>query len=662
MKQSEKTSSNTPLLDNIESPSDLRKLNKKDLASLCEELRYDLINTVSQVGGHFASSLGVVELTVALHYMFDTPEDRVVWDVGHQAYIHKILTGRRKDLPRVRQYNGISGFPKRDESQYDTFGVAHAGTSISAAVGMLEASSHECSTNKNRQAIAVIGDGAMTAGMAFEALNHSGHLHKRLIVILNDNEMSIAPNVGALSRIFSRAVTNTFSTSARKHVKNLRDKGFIPETFYKALDRAEEAALGFFSAPAMLFNSFGYRYIGPIDGHNISQVISALERAKNQDGPVLIHALTTKGKGYEPAEIDPVKYHGVGPFEVNDGKFIKPVSNSKKVPTYTEVYGNTLVELAKSDNKIVGITAAMPDGTGLSTLQEEMPERYYDVGICEQHGVTFAAGLACEGMKPFCTIYSTFLQRAFDQVIHDVCIQSLPVIFAMDRAGLVGADGATHHGVFDISYLRSLPNMTIMAPKDEKELRDMMYTASKHKAGPIAFRYPRGSAIGVDINEKPKEIEIGKAELLKLANPDSEFKVLLLGLGQTVYPCLEASKTLLVDHHIESSIVNARFVKPLDTSLLAELINSHQLIVSVEDHAIQGGFGSAILEFISDYGLSEPAPMIRLGIEDRFINHGTQKELYRECKYDTESIVNAVLKKSPIHSNSELTNSVAVNA
>lgn len=631
--------SSTPLLDTVRSPADLRKLSRADLKQLCGELRAELISAVSQVGGHFASSLGVVELTVAVHACFDTPDDRLVWDVGHQAYIHKIITGRRADLPRVRQRGGISGFPRRGESEYDTFGVAHAGTSISAALGMIEASHHQYPGSVDRRVVAVIGDGAMTAGMAFEALNHSGQLHRKLVVILNDNEMSIAPNVGALSWAFSRAVTNRFSTSARRHFKSLVERGLIPRAFYRALDRAEEAAQGFFSTPAMLFESFGYRYIGPIDGHNLDQVIEALENAKAQDGPVLIHALTVKGKGYEPAEVDPVKWHGVSPFDPDEGEF-KKSSGGAAPPSYTSVFGRTMVELCKVDPRIVAITAAMPDGTGLTLLQREMPDRFFDVGIAEQHAVTFAAGLSCEGMRPFVAIYSTFLQRAYDQVIHDVCIQSLPVVFAMDRGGLVGADGPTHHGVFDIAYLRTLPNIVIMAPKDEAELRDMMFTAANHETGPIAFRYPRGNGIGADLTRPPRLVEIGRAELLRRAQPGPEKKVLLIGYGATVATCSAAADRLAA-MGVSCSVLNARFVKPLDDETLCNLIPQHDLTVTVEDHALMGGFGSAVAELIADRSMS--GSLMRLGIEDIFVEHGTQEELYCECGYDVESVVSRAL-------------------
>jgi 1-deoxy-D-xylulose-5-phosphate synthase len=634
----------TPLLDSLSELAMIRDFSREQLEQLCKELREDLIERVNQVGGHFASSLGVTEITVALHHLFNTPHDRIVWDVGHQAYIHKILTGRREQILKVRTLGGISGFPKRDESPFDAFGVAHAGTSISAASGMLEASHHSYPESEERRAIAVIGDGALTSGMAFEALNHSGDLHRRLIVILNDNEMSIAPNVGAMSRAFSKTLTSRVSTSARKQFKTLVERGMIPKAFYRFLDKAEEAAQGFFSTPAMLFGSFGYRYIGPIDGNNLEQVLDALERAKQQDGPVIIHAMTIKGKGYQPAEADPVKYHAVGPFslltQTNQNNGTKAPGKPKPAAqTYTEVFGNTMVELCKEDPKLVAITAAMPDGTGLTRLATEMPDRFFDVGIAEQHAVTFAAGLACEGMKPVCAIYSTFLQRAFDQVVHDVCIQSLPVIFAMDRGGLVGADGPTHHGVFDISYLRSLPNMTFLAPKDEVELAAMTRFASEHTAGPIAFRYPRGKGYGADcISQTCAPIELGKGEVLKTARNGG---VALLGLGQSVYPCLRASAEL-ERRGIPTSVINARFVKPLDEKLLAEVARDHSVIITVEDHVRQGGFGSAVVEYLADENLLASTVIHRLGIEDCFVEHGTQEELHHICGFDE----NAIIKKA----------------
>ena len=631
----------TPILDRLHSPADLKLLSRTELNQLCRELRFDLISRVNQVGGHFASSLGVTELTVALHTVFNTPSDRIVWDVGHQAYIHKILTGRREKLLRVRCRGGISGFPRPDESEYDSFIAGHAGTSISAASAMLEACAHDYPGCRDRRVVAVIGDGAMTCGMAFEALNHSGQLHRKLIVVLNDNEMSIAPNVGALSWAFSKTLTGKLSTSARRHFKSLVEKGVIPKAFYKALDRAEEVTQGFFSAPAMLLQSFGYRYIGPIDGHNLDQLITALERAREQDGPVLVHALTVKGKGYEPAEKDPIRYHAVDAFQLSSEAERKRAAKVvKKIPTFTSVFGDTMVELCKQDKRIVGITAAMPDGTGLDVLAREMPDRFFDVAIAEQHAVTFAAGLAKEGMRPFCAIYSTFLQRAFDQIIHDVCLQSLPVVFAVDRAGLVGADGPTHHGVFDLAFLRVLPNMVVMAPKDEAELRDMLFTAAAYSSGPCAVRYPRAIGTGANLCREPKLIPIGKGEVVFGGSEQST--VLLIGIGTTVSSCLSAADTL-TRAGISCSVLNARFVKPLDEKLLYRLVSSHELVVTVEDHSIQGGFGSAVLEFASSAQLRKR--IVRLGVGDFFVEHGTQKELQRFCGFDAASIVQCVMNE-----------------
>jgi len=547
----------TPILDTIKTPSDLKLLSLEDLQKLCKQLRADLIQRVNQAGGHFASSLGVTEITVALHKVLETPYDKIIWDVGHQAYIHKILTGRREDMLKVRQLNGISGFPRPSESEYDAFVAGHAGNSISAACGIIEASYHNYPEQTSHKVVAVIGDGAMTSGMAFEALNHSGQLHRNLIVLLNDNEMSIAPNVGALSWAFSKTLTGKISTSARKHFKSLVSKGLIPKTFYRALDKAEEATQGFFSTPAMLFGAFGYRYIGPVDGHNLSQLIQALEHAKEQDGPVLIHALTLKGKGFEPAEEDPISYHAVSPFTLIKGGTnsikIEAKNTTQIIPqTYTEVFGKTALELCKLDKRVVAITAAMPDGTGLDLLAKEMPDRFFDVGIAEQHAVTFAAGLASQGMRPICAIYSSFLQRAYDQIMHDVCLESLPVIFAIDRAGLVGQDGGTHQGVFDIAFLRMFPNMVIMAPKDEAELIDMLYFALDYDKGPVAIRYPRGHALGVNIPNSPRTLSLAEAEVLREAK-NKQASVLLCGLGQTVAAC-EIAAQKLAKQGIECSV------------------------------------------------------------------------------------------------------------
>lgn len=617
------------LLDQIANPSDLRLLDRKQLQQLVDELRSELVQTIATCGGHFASSLGVVELTVALHSVFDTPDDRIVFDTGHQGYIHKMLTGRRFGMSSIRQFGGLSGFLHRKESRYDAFGAGHAGTSISAALGMLEGL-----PTKNK-AVAVIGDGSMTAGMAFEALNHAGAIHKNLIVVLNDNEMSIAPNVGALSLGFAKAVTGKYSTIARRHFKGLVEKGLIPHSFYRAIDKAEEATQGFLSTPGMLFTAFGFRYLGPVDGHDLGALLDALERAKNQDGPVLLHAITTKGKGYSPAEDDPVKYHGVTPFDPDNGSFI-PVPKSPR-KTYTNVFGETVSEICSLLPNVVAITAAMPDGTGLQKFSKEHPAQYYDVGIAEQHAVTFAAGLACEDKTPIVAIYSTFLQRAYDQVLHDVCLQNLPVIFALDRAGLVGADGATHHGVFDLAYLRSIPNIVVAAPRDESELKNLMWCAVESKV-PFAIRYPRGEALGSNVSRRP--IKIGTGEILQLSShrPGAP---LLIGLGNTVEFCRQAAEVLEQDYGLACSVVDARFVKPLDTALIAELAPQHNLIITVEDHVITGGLGSAVLECLSDQGIS--STVVRLGVPDSFIEHGTQKELYRICEFDTQAIVSTVL-------------------
>lgn len=625
----------TPLLDKISLPKDLRAMPEKDLIELCDELRTELVASVSQIGGHFASALGVVELTVALHKVFNTPEDRLVWDVGHQGYIHKILTGRRADLRKVRQFDGISGFLRREESEYDCFGAGHAGTSISAASGMAEANYHSAmsTVDEKRNVVAIIGDGSLTAGMAFEALNHSGQLHRKLIVVLNDNEMSIAPNVGALSLFLSRAVTGKVSTNARRHFKSLVEKGLIPHAFYRALDRAEEATQGFLSTPAMIFGAFGFRYIGPVDGHNLPAMMDALERAKDQDGPVLVHALTIKGKGYEPAEIDPVKYHGVTPFTASSGVF-KKTSSPK---SYSSVFGEALVELCEQDSRVLGITAAMPDGTGLKILQKEMPDRYFDVGIAEQHGVTFAAGLASEGLRPVVAIYSTFLQRAFDQVVHDVCIQNLPVIFALDRGGLAGADGPTHHGVFDLAYLRSIPNMTIMAPRNGVELRNMLHSALAYDSGPVAIRFPRGDAEQFE-KGAVEIIPRGKAEVVATTK---DANILIVALGPCVQFTVDAAEKLLLEGKA-ATVVDARFVKPLDRELLCSLAKTHSVIVTVEDHVKIGGLGSAVLELLSENGLLDNKKFIRLGIADEFVPHGSQAELYKLCGFDAEGILRAI--------------------
>jgi len=619
------------LLDKIKLPQGLRSLSFRELDKLAAELRTELIDCVSMSGGHLASSLGVTELTIALHYAFNTPFDRIVWDVGHQAYIHKMLTERRDKMKTIRHKNGISGFLRRDESPYDAFGAGHAGTSISAALGMALGLEKE---HPDRSVVAVLGDGAMTCGLTFEALNQAGDVRpNNLIVVLNDNEMSISPNVGAISRLFSMAVTSHVPTKARSKFKNLYRRGYIPELIYKIFDRAEEVTQGFISGPSMLFESLGFRYIGPVDGHDIKALVKAFTQAKKQNEPVLIHAVTTKGKGYKPAEINPTAWHGVKPFCKEKGEFIKLPTRQVGIPTYTSVFSDTLVKLAHQMPEIVAITAAMPSGTGLDHFQETFPDRFYDVGICESHAVTFAAGLACEGKHPICAIYSTFLQRAYDQILHDVCIQKLPVVFAIDRAGMVGDDGETHQGLFDVSFMRSMPNITIMAPKDENELQHALYTAFKLNT-PVAIRYPRGLARGVTMDAKMHLLPLGKSELIKHGQD-----VLLIALGNMVQYAEEAAEILL-QHGISTTIINTRFAKPLDEALLLSEIAQHKLTCTIEDQMLAGGFGSAVLELAADATLQ--CPIKRFGVGDHFVPHASTKEQHILNHYDPASIANFV--------------------
>lgn len=649
------------LLDSLSLPSGLKTLSIEELKSVVEELRDELIDNVASVGGHFASSLGAAEITVALHHVFNTPHDKLVWDVGHQGYIHKMLTGRRAGMKLIRKKGGLSGFLKRSESDFDAFGAGHAGTSVSAALGMriaLDRKIGQDQQDKHQQdkegsrdseldayTVAVIGDGSLTSGMVFEALNHAGALKvNKFIVLLNDNEMSISPNVGALSWLFSRAVTSRFSTRARNTVKDLHRRGYFPDIVYHAIDRAEEAAQGFLNGPAMLFESFGFRYIGPVDGHSLEDLINALQRAKEQEGPVVVHASTLKGKGYSFAEEDPLTWHAVTPFDRSNGSLRRggSSSQSKLPPTYTSVFAATLCELAGADDRVIGITAAMAGGTGLDRLQQEVPSAFFDVGICEQHAVTLAAGLACEGFRPVCAIYSTFLQRAYDQVIHDVAIQNLPVVFAIDRAGVVGNDGETHQGVFDVSYLRTVPNMVVMSPADENELRHMLFTAISHD-GPIALRYPRGTGVGVAINEPLRQLEIGKAEIVGSDLPLADSPhILLLCFGPTLQYGLRAAALLREQHHMTCTIVNARFAKPLDKKLLSQLIPEHTLTITVEDSALMGGFGAAVLELINEEQIEIRHHLMRFGVGDEFVPHGSQLEQQELNGYLPEQIVKRV--------------------
>ena len=620
-------------LSEINSPKDLRQLRVEDLQEVASEVRQFILETTSRIGGHTGASLGAVELAVAMHYAFDTPSDRLVWDVGHQAYAHKILTGRRDQLHTIKQYGGLSGFLRRDESEYDTFGAGHASTSLSAALGMaiardkMENDFHVC---------ALIGDSSLAGGMAMEALNQAGHLKSRLIVLLNDNDMSIAPAVGALTRYLNR-IKEAQSYHRLKEefgdtLESVPGVGHSLRNMAKTVKDAIAAAV----LPGALVNELGFKYIGYVDGHNVPMLVAALEEAKSvDDGPVIVHALTTKGKGFPNPEKNYYAYHATGPYDLKTG--LPHKSNKKPAPPqYTQVFGQTMCELMERDEKIVALTAAMPDGTGVDKILEKFPERAFDVGIAEQHAVTFCAGMACEGLKPVAAIYSTFLQRGFDQIIHDVCLQDLNVTFAMDRAGIVGADGPTHHGLLDIAYLRGYPNIVLMAPKDEGELRDMLFTAIEHPA-PVAIRYPRGSGFGVDISEKPQLMEIGKAEILRDAAGDAA----IIAYGSMVYPAMEAADNLQKDG-IETTVVNARFVKPLDTELILALAQTKRVIVTVEEAYLAGGFGSAVMELLEENNLLDKVKVVRMGVPDRIITHGDPKLLLAKFGLDADGIYQKV--------------------
>jgi len=613
------------LLDRIDSPADLKGLSLDQLETLAQEIRQKSIDTVSKTWGHLAPSLGVVELTLALHYVFDAPKDKIIWDVGHQAYAHKILTGRRDRFHTLRTYGGISGFPKRSESPYDTFDTGHSSTSISAGLGI---STAKCLTGEKSKVISVIGDGSMTAGMAFEGLNQAGHTGKDLIVVLNDNAMSIAPNVGAFSSFLSRKMTGKRFVNFRKELENfIKSLPGVGENIMNLVRKSEDSFITFFT-PGMLFEAFKFKYIGPIKGHRLDLLLEAFGNTLHLEGPVLVHVLTVKGKGYEPAEKDPAHYHGVGAFDIPSGS--PPKDKPESPQSYTEVFGKTMVELGQKNKKLFAITAAMPEGTGLTEFGQLYPERFLDVGIAEQHAVTFAAGLATEGLRPVVAIYSTFLQRAFDQVVHDVCLPNLPVIFAIDRGGLVGEDGPTHHGHFDITYLRSLPNMTLMAPKDENELRHMLYTALSH-SGPVAIRYPRGKAMGVPIDPDYQIIPMGKAEILKEGKD-----LVIVALGNTVYPALEAARAL-EEEGLSIGVVNCRFVKPLDPRL-GELATSTGRVLVVEENIRQGGLGGALLELFNDLGITD-VRIRRIGLPDEFVEHGPLPILREKYGLDASGIL-----------------------
>lgn len=615
-------------LSEINSPADLRQLKVEDLQEVADEVRQFIIDTCSRVGGHTGASLGAVELAVAMHYVFDTPQDRLVWDVGHQAYAHKILTGRRDELHTIKQYDGLSGFLRRDESEYDTFGAGHASTSLSAALGMAVARDKK---QEDFHVCALIGDSSLAGGMAMEAINQAGHLKSRLIVLLNDNEMSIAPAVGGLARYLNRIK----GAQSYQHLKEeIGDTLESVPGFGSTLRRAAKSfkdAIAAAVLPGALVNELGFKYIGYVDGHNVPMLVRALEEAKKvEDGPVIVHALTTKGKGFPNPEKNYYAYHATGPFDPKTGLPYK--STKQAPPTYTEVFGKTMCELMETDKAIVALTAAMPDGTGIDFVLNKFPERAFDVGIAEQHAITFCAGMACEGLKPVAAIYSTFLQRAFDQVIHDVCLQDLNVTLAMDRAGIVGADGPTHHGLLDIAYLRGYPNIVLCAPKDEGELRDMMLTCIEHP-GAAAIRYPRGSGFGVDISEAPKKLEIGKGEILREGNGE----VAVLAYGSMVYPAAQAAENLAKDG-IEATVANARFVKPLDTDLIVKLAQTNRVIITVEEAYLAGGFGSAVMELLEEKGLLDKVKVIRMGVPDRIITHGDAKLLLAKYGLDADGI------------------------
>jgi len=605
----------------------LKKIPRNDLPLLAEEIRKRIVEVVSKTGGHLAPSLGAVELAIAIHYVFDTPRDKIIWDVGHQAYAHKLLTGRRERFHTLRQFNGISGFTRRSESDYDTFTTGHSSTSISASLGVACAKDLK---HEDAKVIAIIGDGSMTAGLAYEGLNQAGDTHKdkNLVVILNDNEMSISPNVGALSSFLSRKFSGKRVQELRKELGDfLKWLPKFGDDIYQLAKRTEES-LKTFVTPGMLFEAFNFEYFGPINGHKLNHLIDILNNINYLNEPVLLHVLTRKGKGYPPAESNPVYFHGCTQFEVETGNCLDKPPPS---PSYTQVFGDTMAQLAKDDENIIAVTAAMPEGTGLTKFAELFPERFFDVGIAEQHGVTFAAGMATEGLKPVVAIYSTFLQRAYDQILHDVCLESLHVVFAIDRGGIVGEDGSTHHGLFDLSYLRSLPNMVVMAPKDENEMRRMLVTALQHN-GPIALRYPRGSGTGVILDKVIKPIPIGKAKILKEGED-----VLVLAIGQTVNAALEAHAELS-ENGIAATVVDCRFVKPLDIELIHSLAKKIPRIITIEENVRQGGFGSAVLEALNDVGFSG-FQLERIGIPDKFVEHGPQNLLRSKYGIDATAVV-----------------------
>ena len=619
------------VLFNVDSPKDIRNFSVAELKVLCEEIRTYMVDVVSQIGGHFGGGLGAVELTVALHKVFNTPVDKLVWDTGHQAYPHKIITGRRDQLKTIRKLNGISGFLKRTESEYDEFGAGHASTSISAALGI--AAANHINGEPEKKVVAIIGDGAMTGGMAYEAMNNAGYIKKNLIVVLNDNNMSIAPNVWQISNYFNEIISHPEYNKFKGAIWELTGKLDHFGDRLRTVAGRLETGIKSIVTPGMLFEALGFRYFGPINGHNISKLTRLFEHVKDLAGPVLVHLISEKGKGYKPAEGSRVQFHGVTPFDKVTGEIQKKAGG---LPSYTAIFGKALIEIMRKNEKVVGITAAMPDGTGMKVVQEEFPERYFDVGIAEEHGVTFAAGLATQGIKPVVAIYSTFLQRAIDQIVHDVALQHLDVVFILDRAGLVGADGPTHHGSFDLSYLRFIPGLVIMAPKDEAELRNMLYTATEYKEGPVALRYPRGSALGVEVKDGFELIEIGKSEKIN----DGE-NVAILAVGSMVEYSKKAVEKLK-DSGIKSALYNMRFIKPLDTKELDNIAKNFDKIVTIEENALVGGFGSGVLEYFNDNNYKNE--ILRIGLPDKFIDHGTQAELHKILEIDPEGITSKIKK------------------
>ncbi len=614
------------LLDSVNSPSDIRTFGTSQLATLAEEIRALIIRTISETGGHLSSNLGIVELTLALHYVFDTPEDRIVWDVGHQSYTHKLLTGRRDRFCTIRQGGGLSGFPCRKESIYDVFDTGHASNSISVAVGLAEAKRRKGQTHR---VLAVIGDGSLTGGMAFEALNHAGHLKSDVIVILNDNEMSISKNVGALSSHLNRIMTGEFMSTLREDIKNrIRNLPALGDKVYKAARYFEEAAKGLIG-PGLLFEELGFQYVGPVDGHNLGHLIMNLTNIKRLKGPILVHVVTTKGKGYGPAEKDPARFHGISRFDVASGEAIQ---NGK--PTFTDVFGETLLQLGEEDERIIAITAAMGLGTGLERFSRRFPARFYDIGIAEGHGVTFAAALAMGGFKPIVAMYSTFLQRGFDQVIEDVCLQDLPVVFAIDRSGIVGQDGPTHNGSFDMSYLRYIPNMVMMTPKDENELKHMLYSAVRYDRT-ASVRYPRGEALGVPVDERFTEIPLGTWEVMREGSD-----LTLIGCGPIVHACVSAAEELQKEAGLDCAVLNGRFVKPMDRDMLVSFANRTKRIVTFEENALIGGFGSGVAELLADEGIT--IALKRVGLPDRFLPHSSPKLLRQEVGLDKDGVKTTV--------------------